>query len=113
MSREHGHLQAGVVPVRAACGRTRPTARASTTSDGTSFLRSSTRIRCSFPFTDPSGQQAYWRDVGTIDAYYQANVDMLRARPQLDLHDGTWPVRTFQPNSPPPKFVWTVMATSD
>ena len=58
-----------------------------------------------FPFTDPSGQQAYWRDVGTIDAYYQANVDMLRARPQLDLHDGTWPVRTFQPNSPPPKFV--------
>lgn len=58
-----------------------------------------------FPFTDPSGDQAYWRDVGTIDSYYQANMDMLTTRPQLDLYDGAWPVRTYQPNSPPPKFV--------
>lgn len=58
-----------------------------------------------FPFIDPSGAQAYWRDVGTIDAYYQANMDLLLPSPPMDLYDESWPIRTYQPNSPPPKFV--------
>lgn len=46
-------------------------------------------------------QDRYWRDVGTIDAYYQANMDLLEHKPQLDLYQNTWPVRTYQPQAPP------------
>jgi glucose-1-phosphate adenylyltransferase len=47
----------------------------------------------------------YWRDVGTLDAYYQANMDLVAADPDLNLYDEEWPIRTLQPQSPPPKFV--------
>jgi glucose-1-phosphate adenylyltransferase len=47
----------------------------------------------------------YWRDVGTIDAYYQANIDLIAVDPVLNLYDREWPIRTFQPQLPPPKFV--------
>src|SRR5262245_60910065 len=47
----------------------------------------------------------YWRDVGTIDAYYQANMDLISVAPVLNLYDQDWPIRTFQPQLPPPKFV--------
>jgi glucose-1-phosphate adenylyltransferase len=47
----------------------------------------------------------YWRDVGTLDAYYQANIDLVSAEPELNLYDEDWPIRTQQPQSPPPKFV--------
>ncbi|HET6572822.1 MAG TPA: glucose-1-phosphate adenylyltransferase [Fimbriiglobus sp.] len=47
----------------------------------------------------------YWRDVGTLDAYYRANIDLVRAEPELNLYDEVWPIRTLQPQSPPPKFV--------
>jgi glucose-1-phosphate adenylyltransferase len=47
----------------------------------------------------------YWRDVGTLDAYYQANMDLVAVDPVLNLYDDDWPVRTLQPQSPPPKFV--------
>jgi glucose-1-phosphate adenylyltransferase len=47
----------------------------------------------------------YWRDVGTIDAYYQANMDLIAVEPVLNLYDQDWPIRTFQPQLPPPKFV--------
>jgi glucose-1-phosphate adenylyltransferase len=47
----------------------------------------------------------YWRDVGTVDAYYQANMDLISALPVLNLYDREWPIRTFQPQLPPPKFV--------
>lgn len=43
----------------------------------------------------------YWRDVGTIDAYYQANMDLLKPHPPLDLYQHNWPVRTYQPQTPP------------
>jgi glucose-1-phosphate adenylyltransferase len=49
----------------------------------------------------------YWRDVGTLDAYYQANMDLIAVDPVLNLYDATWPVRTFQPQNPPPKFVFS------
>lgn len=48
----------------------------------------------------------YWRDVGTLDAYYQANMDLIEVDPVLNLYDREWPIRTHQPQLPPPKFVF-------
>jgi glucose-1-phosphate adenylyltransferase len=48
----------------------------------------------------------YWRDVGTLDAYYQANMDLIEIDPVLNLYDHDWPIRTAQPQLPPPKFVF-------
>ncbi|MCG8652910.1 MAG: glucose-1-phosphate adenylyltransferase, partial [Pirellulales bacterium] len=48
----------------------------------------------------------YWRDVGTIDAYYEATMDLIDVDPQLNLYDRQWPVRSYQPMLPPPKFVF-------
>jgi glucose-1-phosphate adenylyltransferase len=48
----------------------------------------------------------YWRDVGTLDAYYQANMDLVEVDPVLNLYDREWPIRTLQPQLPPPKFVF-------
>ena len=48
----------------------------------------------------------YWRDVGTLDAYFQANMDLIAVDPFLNLYDVNWPVRTAQPQLPPPKFVF-------
>jgi glucose-1-phosphate adenylyltransferase len=48
----------------------------------------------------------YWRDVGTLDAYYQANMDLIEVDPVLNLYDNEWPIRTWQPQLPPPKFVF-------
>jgi glucose-1-phosphate adenylyltransferase len=48
----------------------------------------------------------YWRDVGTLDAYYQANMDLIDIDPVLNLYDREWPIRTYQPQLPPPKFVF-------
>jgi len=45
----------------------------------------------------------YWRDIGTLDAYYEANMDLLLAHPPLDLYQDTWPIRTFQGQHPPAK----------
>jgi glucose-1-phosphate adenylyltransferase len=44
--------------------------------------------------------------VGTLDAYYEANMDLVAVHPELNLYDETWPIRTYQPQSPPPKFVF-------
>ena len=49
---------------------------------------------------------AYWRDVGTTDAYYQANMDLIQVDPLLNMYDRAWPIRTNQPQLPPPKFVF-------
>ncbi|MBX3421726.1 MAG: glucose-1-phosphate adenylyltransferase [Pirellulaceae bacterium] len=60
-----------------------------------------------FPFKDENRKRhAYWRDVGTIDAYFEANMDLIHVDPQLNLYDQDWPIRTLQPNLPPPKFVF-------
>src|SRR5438552_4529634 len=48
----------------------------------------------------------YWRDVATLDAYYQANMDLVDVDPVLNLYDREWPIRTYQPQLPPPKFVF-------
>ncbi len=52
------------------------------------------------------GGTGYWRDVGTIDAYYEANMDLISVTPQLNLYDSQWPILTYQPTSPPAKTVW-------
>jgi glucose-1-phosphate adenylyltransferase len=63
-----------------------------------------------YPFLDEIDenrkQVAYWRDVGTLDAYYEANMDLISVDPQLNLYDRRWPIRTYQPDYPPPKFVF-------
>lgn len=47
----------------------------------------------------------YWRDVGTLDAYYQANMDLLEPVPPLNLYQKSWPIRTYQPQSPPARTI--------
>ena len=50
-------------------------------------------------------QDRYWRDVGTIDAYYNANMDLLKPVPPLDLYQPDWPIRTYQPQMPPARII--------
>lgn len=60
-----------------------------------------------YPFGDQNNQrQSYWRDVGTIDAYYEASMDLINVEPMLNMYDQDWPIRSFQVNLPPPKFVF-------
>lgn len=61
-----------------------------------------------YPFHDKNtGHSLYWRDVGTVDAYFEANMDLVAVDPELNLYDKLWPVRTYQPQMPPPKFVFS------
>lgn len=60
-----------------------------------------------YPFTDSeNGGTAYWRDVGTVDSYYEANMELLAVTPPLNLYDQTWPIWTYQEQLPPAKFVF-------
>ena len=60
-----------------------------------------------FPFTDENGKaSAYWRDVGTLEAYYEANMDLIDIDPQLNLYDTAWPIRSYRSGRPPAKFVF-------
>lgn len=52
-----------------------------------------------------TGSPPYWRDVGTIDAYWDANIDLTATVPELNLYDTRWPIWTYQPQLPPAKFV--------
>jgi glucose-1-phosphate adenylyltransferase len=61
----------------------------------------------SYPFYDENKKAAkYWRDIGTLDAYYEANMDLCQVTPEFNLYDPGWPLRTYQPQSPPAKFVF-------
>jgi glucose-1-phosphate adenylyltransferase len=48
----------------------------------------------------------YWRDIGTLDAFYDANMDLCHVDPEFNLYDPEWPMRTYQPQAPPAKFVF-------
>ena len=50
-------------------------------------------------------EEPYWRDVGTIDAFWQANVDLTDFKPELDLYDNSWPIWTYSELTPPAKFI--------
>ncbi|WP_102796782.1 glucose-1-phosphate adenylyltransferase [Bowmanella denitrificans] len=59
-----------------------------------------------FPFRDQdSGKRAYWRDVGTLDAFWEANMELISVVPELNLYDDRWPIMTYQVQQPPAKFV--------
>ena len=60
-----------------------------------------------YPFQDRNtGRTNYWRDVGTLDAYYEANMDLVSIQPELDLYDRSWSIHTYRPPLPPPKTVF-------
>jgi len=60
-----------------------------------------------YNFIDENRKEAkYWRDVGTIDAYYQANMDLVRVDPEFNFYDKAWPIRTYQEQFPPLKTVF-------
>jgi len=52
------------------------------------------------------GGEPYWRDVGTVDAYWEANIELTRVTPALNLYDQVWPIWTYQEQLPPAKFVF-------
>ncbi len=61
----------------------------------------------SYRFYDENKKAAkYWRDIGTLDAYYEANMDLVQVNPEFNLYDPEWPLRTYQPQAPPAKFVF-------
>jgi len=61
----------------------------------------------SFNFVDENKKEAlYWRDVGTLEAYYEANMDLVSVSPVFNLYDERWPIRTHQRQYPPAKFVF-------
>jgi glucose-1-phosphate adenylyltransferase len=60
-----------------------------------------------FPFEDPdSNKQPYWRDVGTLDSFWEANMELVEPEPQLDMYDENWPIWTYQEQAAPAKFVF-------
>jgi glucose-1-phosphate adenylyltransferase len=63
---------------------------------------------CAYNFVDQNDQPKYWRDIGTRDAYYQANMDLVKPNPEFDLYDRQWPVRTFHEQYPPIKIINSV-----
>lgn len=60
-----------------------------------------------YPFRDTvTGAQAYWRDVGTLDAFWEANMELVSVSPELNMYDKVWPIITSQAQLPPAKFVF-------
>ena len=59
-----------------------------------------------FPFRNKSGDAAYWRDVGTVDSYWKANMELCGVKPELNLYDRNWPIWTYQTQNPPAKFIF-------
>jgi glucose-1-phosphate adenylyltransferase len=59
-----------------------------------------------YPFEGVRGKQKYWRDVGTVDAFWEANMELVSVEPQLNLYDREWPIWTYQEQLPPAKFIF-------
>jgi len=59
-----------------------------------------------YAFVDASGAPGYWRDVGTLDAYWQAHMELLTPEPPIDLHDSAWPILTAAEQLPPAKLLY-------
>ena len=53
-----------------------------------------------------TGEEPYWRDIGTIDAYWEANNDLVQVQPAFNLYDSDWAIHTYQPQAPPVKTVF-------
>ncbi len=63
-----------------------------------------TRSR-SLAYNPTRNTEPYWRDVGTLEAYWKANLDLASVVPELDMYDRNWPIRTYNESLPPAKFV--------
>jgi glucose-1-phosphate adenylyltransferase len=59
-----------------------------------------------YPFVDNQGEPAYWLDVGTVDSYWKANIDLCSVEPELNLYNRHWPIWTYQVQAPPAKFIF-------
>ena len=70
------------------------------------MLKKKKRV-CAYNFKDENKKEAlYWRDIGTLDAYYDANMDLIQVTPVFNLYDKEWPIRTYQEQFPPAKTVF-------
>jgi glucose-1-phosphate adenylyltransferase len=63
-------------------------------------------VAMAYPYRNDQGEMAYWRDVGTVDAYFKANIELCSIKPDLNLYDQRWPIWTYQAQLPPAKFVF-------
>ncbi len=59
-----------------------------------------------YPFVQKDGSPAYWRDVGSVDSYYRANIELCEVEPELNLYSRSWPIWTYQTQHPPAKFIF-------
>lgn len=59
-----------------------------------------------YPFKNDNGEPAYWRDVGTVDSYWAANMELCEVEPELNLYSRDWPIWTYQTQHPPAKFIF-------
>ena len=59
-----------------------------------------------YPFLDKDGNSAYWRDVGSLDSYWKANIELCEVEPEFNLYSRDWPIWTYQTQHPPAKFVF-------
>lgn len=59
-----------------------------------------------YPYDTDTQDEVYWRDVGTLDSYWEANMELVAPVPALNLYDKKWPMWTYQEQLPPAKFVW-------
>lgn len=60
-----------------------------------------------YNFADEKGYPCYWRDIGSIDAYYEANMDLMKYNPEFNLYDRDWPIRTYHEQFPPAKTLFS------
>jgi glucose-1-phosphate adenylyltransferase len=71
------------------------------------LVASDTRVYA-YQFWDENKKESkYWRDIGTLDAYFEASMDLIQIDPIFNLYDPEWPLRTYQPQFPPAKFVFS------
>jgi len=59
-----------------------------------------------YPFLNSKGEAGYWRDVGNLDSYWQANMELCGVEPELNLYSRDWPIWTYQTQHPPAKFIF-------
>jgi glucose-1-phosphate adenylyltransferase len=89
------------------CCSTRLSPTPPTRTPTTTWVATSSRCWCGGarrPYTTPR-DRGYWRDVGTLDAYYEAHTDLVSVHPVFNLYNRAWPIRTATPPLPPAKFV--------
>lgn len=63
-------------------------------------------VAMAYSFCDEDGKAAYWRDVGNLDSYWKANIELCSIDPELNLYDRDWPIWTYQTQNPPAKFIF-------